>query len=185
MLRDHDSSTSLASIVRSNLLKFIYSLPALNASTPTTPHVSIMSPTKFLRSLVHRKLSLGDVSAAIRVVASVETVLDVTPEVLRTLRLKHPDAPADADFLPLPAFISGVSASENGVAKVLRHFAVGSSGGIDGLPPAHTRDLTLESTAVAGQHLIRSLTALVNRLLNADVSDHARKLLFSANLTAE
>ena len=70
------------------------------------------------------------------------------------------------------------------MAKVLRHVAVGSSGGIDGLRPAQLRHLTSNSTAETGQLPIRSLTALVNRLLNVDVSDNARKLLFSGNLTA-
>ena len=37
---------------------------------------------------------------------------------------------------------------------------------------------------MTGQHLIRSLTAHVHRLLSAYLSDHDRKLLFSANLTA-
>ena len=181
---NNDSSISLASIVRSSLLKFDLSFPTWTASSPTIHNVSNMSPTQSLRSLIHRKLSLGDISVAIRVIASVDTILDVTPKVLRALHLKHPGAPADADFPPFPPDINGFSASENGVAKVLRHFAVGSSGGIDGLQPAHQRHLTSNSSSVAGQHLIRSLTALVNRLLNADVPDNTRKLLFSANLTA-
>ena len=143
-----------------------------------------LASTQSLRSLVHRKLSLGDVLAAIGVIASNDTVNDVTPEVLRAFHLKHPDAHADADFPPLPADINGFSASENDVVKVLRHFAVDSSGGIDGLRPAHLRDPTTNSIVEAGQHLIRSHTALVNLLLNTDLSDHAMKLLFSANLTA-
>ena len=181
--RDNDSSTFLASIVRSNLLKFDSSFPTWTVFSPTIPHVSSMSPTQSLRSLVHRKLSLGDVSAAIRVIASDDTILDITPEVLRAFRLKHPGDPADVDFSPFPLDINGFSASENDVAKVFKHFAVGSSGGIDGLRPAQLRDQSSNYTAEASQHLIRSLIALVNRLLNADVSDHARKLLFSANLT--
>ena len=63
--RDYNSSTSLASIVRNNLLKFDSSLPTWTVATPTNSHVSNMPPTQSLRSLVHRKLSLGDASAAI------------------------------------------------------------------------------------------------------------------------
>ena len=129
-------------------------------------------------------MSLGDVSAAIRVITSDDTVLDVTPDVLRALRLKHQDVPTDADFPPLPADINDFSASENDVAKLPRHFAVGSSGCIDGLRPIHLCNLTSNSTAEDGQHLIRSLTSLVDRLLGADLSDHAREILSSANLTA-
>ena len=67
------------------------------------------------------------------------------------------------------------------MVKVIRHVAVGNNGRIDGLRPIHQRDLRTNSTADVGQQLIRYLTTLVNRLLNADVSDHARNLLFSVN----
>ena len=175
--RDHDSSTSLASIACSNLLKFNSSLPAWNASSLQ----SLMSPTQSLQSNFHRTLLLDK---AIRVAASDDTILGVTPEILGALRLKHPDAHADANFPPLPADINGFSASENDVVYVLRYFSVGSSSGIDCHRSVHLRDLTSESTAEAGQHLTRSLTALAYRLLSADLSDHDRKLLFSANVTA-
>ena len=59
--------------------------------------------------------------------------------------------------------------------QMCSHFAVDSSSRIAGLQPAHLCDPSLNSTAEDGQHLILSLTA--------DVSDHARKLFFPANLT--
>ena len=93
-----DSGGVRASTIRSNILKFDSSLPTWTVSSPTIPHASNMSPTQSLRTLVHRKLSLDDVSAVIHVMASDDTVLDVTLEVLRALRLKHPDVPTDADF---------------------------------------------------------------------------------------
>ena len=132
--RDHDSSTSLASIIRRNLLKFDTSHPTWTISSPTVAHVSNMSPTQSRRSLVHEKLSFGDVSAAICVIASDDIILDVTPEVLR--------APADADFVPFQPDINVFSAIENDVAKVLRLIAVGSRCGIDGLRLAQLRDVT-------------------------------------------
>ena len=70
------------------------------------------------------------------------------------------------------------------MAKVPRHFAVSSRVGIDCLRPANLRDLASNSTAEAGQYLIRSLSAFVNRLLNVDLSDHARKMSSSAKLSA-
>ena len=80
-----ESSTSLASNVRSDLLKFISLFPTWTVSLPTISHVSNMSPTQTLRSLVLRNLSHGDVSAAIHVVATDDTVLNVTLEVLCSL----------------------------------------------------------------------------------------------------
>ena len=48
------------------------------------------------------KLMLGDVTAAVRVVASDDSVLEVTPEVLSALRLKHPAAPLDVENIVIP-----------------------------------------------------------------------------------
>ena len=70
------------------------------------------------------KLSLGDVLAAISVIASDDTVLDAAPEVLSAHRLKHPDAPDDSDFPPFPEDINDFSVSVNDASKVLWHFAV-------------------------------------------------------------
>ena len=145
--RDHDSWTFLASILRSNQSKLNSSLPAWRVASPTFSYVSSMSPTHSVRSLVHRKLSLGDASTAIRVIASDDTVLDITPEVLRVLRHKKPDALADADFSTFPTDINDFSVSVNDLAKVLGNFALDSCGGIDCLQPAQFFDLTLNSTA--------------------------------------
>ena len=45
---------------------------------------------------------LGDVTAAVRVVASDDSVLEVTPEVLSALRLKHPAAPLNVENIVIP-----------------------------------------------------------------------------------
>ena len=74
---DHNSSTSLKSFVRNDLLKFNSYLTTWTVSSPAIPHVSNMSLKQSRRSLVHRKLSHDDVSAAIRMIASDDTVLDV------------------------------------------------------------------------------------------------------------
>ena len=92
---DHNSSTSLKSIVCNDLLKFNSYLTTWTVSSPAILHVSNMSLKQSRRSLVHRKLSLDDVSAAIRMIASDDAVLDVASGVLRTRRMKHPEADAD------------------------------------------------------------------------------------------
>ena len=158
--RDHDSSTSLASIVRSSLLKFDSSFATWIVSSPTIPHVSNMSTTQSLRSFVHRKLSLGDMSAAIRVMASDDTILDVTPEVLCPIHHKHPGAPADADFPPFPPDINGFTSGENDMAKVPSPIAVGSSVRIDHLRPAHLRDLTSNLETLSYYRIVQIFTQI-------------------------
>ena len=139
------------------------------------------SPSENLRSQVNTKLMLNDIKAAIRVVPSDDTVLEVTPEVLQALILKHPSEPEDSVTPIIPAEKIAVTANEK---KIIRSFSGGCCGGIDGLRPAHLLDLVAVSTAEAGLHLRRSITNLTNKILRGDVSDYAVKLLFSSNLTA-
>ena len=142
------------------------------------------SPSENLRSNINTKLMLNDVKAAIRVVASDDTVLEVTSEVLQPLMLKHPSEPECSLTPIMPAENIAVTAHEKKTIRSLRSFSDGCCGEIDGLRPAHLFDLVTVSTAEAGLHLRRSITNLKNKILRGDVSDYAAKLLFSSNLTA-
>ena len=112
--------------------------------------------------------------------SSDDTVLEVTPEVLQALILKHPSEPEDSVTPIIPAENIAVTADEKKIIRSRRSFC----GGIDGLRPAHLLDHVAVSTAEAGLHLRRSITNLTNKILRGDVSDYAVKLLFSSNLTA-
>ena len=127
---------------------------------------------------------LNDIKAVIRVVSSDDTVLEVTPEVLQALMLRHPSEPEDSVTPIIPAESIAVTADEKKIIRSLRSFSDGCCGGIDGLRPAHIFDLVADSTAEAGLHLRRSITNLTNKSLRRDVSVYAVKLLFSSNLTA-
>ncbi|CAE1263915.1 unnamed protein product [Acanthosepion pharaonis] len=70
------------------------------------------------------------------------------------------------------------------MVAALKSFSGSSSGGVDGLRPGHIKDLISAHTAEAGEHLKISITALINSLLRAEIPQHARDLIFSANLTA-
>ena len=127
---------------------------------------------------------LNDIKAAIRVVSLDDTVLEVTPEVLQALMLRHLSEPEHSVTPIIPAENIAVTADENKIFRSLRSFSGGCCGGIDGLRPTHLLDLVAVSTAEAGLHLRRSITNLTNKILRGDVSDYAVKLLFSSNLTA-
>ena len=121
---------------------------------------------------------LNDIKAAIRVVSSDDTVLEVTPEVLQALILRHPSEPVDSVKPIIPAKNIAVTADEKKIIRSLRSFSGVCCGGIDGLHPAHLLGLVAVSTAEAGLHLRRSITNLTNKILRGDVSDYAVKLLF-------
>ena len=96
---------------------------------------------------------LFDVKAAIRVVVSDDTVLEITPEVHQALMLGHPSESEDSVTTIVPAKNIAVTADERKTIRSLRSFSGGCCGGIDGLRPAHLLDLVAVSTAEAGLHL--------------------------------
>ena len=183
----NNAGSSLSSVIRA-ILKRLTQSPfdpsTLCQQLPCHQARRESSPSENLRSLVNTKLMLNDIKAAIRVVSSDDTVLEVTPGVLQALILKHPSEPEDSVTPIVPAENIAVTADEKKIIRSLRSFSGGCCGGIDGLRPAHLLDLVAVSTAEAGLHLRRSITNLTNKILRGDVSDYAVKLLFSSNLTA-
>ena len=182
-----NAGSSLSSVICANLKRLTQSpfdLSTLCQQLPCYQARRESSPSENLRSHVNTKLMLNDIKAAIRVVSSDDTVLDVTPEVLQALILKHPSEPEDSLTPIIPAENIAVTADEKKIIRSLRSFSGGCYGGIDGLRPAHLLDRVAVSTAEAGLHLRRSITNLTNKIMRGDVPDYAVKLLFSSNLTA-
>ena len=171
----NSADSSLSSVIRANLKRltqspFYPSTPCLQLPCDQARRKS--SPSENLRSHVNTKLMLNDIKAAFRVVSSDDTVLEVTPEVLQALMLRHPSETEDSPTPITPAENIAVTADEKKIIRSLRSFSGGCCGGIDGLRPAHLLDLVAVSTAEAGLHL------------RGDVSDYAVKLIYSSNLTA-
>ena len=82
---------------------------------------------------------LSDIKAAIRVVSSDDTVLEITPEVLQALMFKHPSEPEGSVTPIIPAENIAVTADKKKIIQSLRSFSGGCSGGIDGLRPLISR----------------------------------------------
>ena len=183
----NNAGSSLSSVIRANLKRLTQSPFDPSTLCQQLPYHHAhreSSPSENLRSNINTKLMLNDIKAAIRVVSSDDTVLEVTPEVLQALMLRHPSEPEDSETPILTAENIAVTADEKKIIRTLRSFSGGCCGGIDGLRPAHLLDLVAISTAEAGLHLRRSITNLTNKILRGDVSDYAVKLLFSSNLTS-
>ena len=139
-----------------------------------------------LRKHVGAKLSDGDVKGALRLLTSDDTIAPPSDENIARLKLKHPDAPADLDLPPgpdqeveLPA-----QASEADITAAIGSFNAGSSAGLDGLRPAHLKDLISKSAGEAGVRLIAALTTLVNQALLGELPAVVRPAFFGATLTA-
>ena len=156
----------------------------MNHSPSYNRRPSAIDNHKRLRQLVNRHLSVNDVPAAVRAVASDNTLCDITPDVLESLQSRHPPAPSNIEIIPIPTNIPSMTTSSQDIREAIRSFSGSSGGSVDGLRPIHLQDLISNQTAEAGIRLILSLTSLVNTILNGQISDFARIIFFSANLTA-
>ena len=126
------------------------------------------------------KLIEGDVSAAVHVVASDDTI--IYPTVIDAFRLEHPTNPSD--FRPSFSFHHPPTSNQNDVLAALRSFSPSSSAGLDGLKLEHLKDLTSSITFEAGRKLLNSLSNMFNILLSGNAPIYyARDLIFAANLT--
>ena len=139
-----------------------------------------------LRKRVGAKLSDGDVKGALRLLTSGDEMVPPTAENVAILESKHPTAPADEDLPPCPdeQVEQPAEAAQSDVTAAIGTFNSGSSAGLDGLRPAHLKDLTSRSAGEAGARLVTALTALVNTALMGHLPDCARDAFYAASLTA-
>ena len=155
----------------------------LNHSPSYNRHPSAIGDKHRLRQLVNRHESVYDVRAAVRTVASDDILCDITPDVLESLQSKHTPAPSNIEVIPIPTEIPYMTTSSLDIREAIRSFSGSSGGGDDGLRPIHLQDLISNQSAEAGNRLILSLTFLFYTFLNGQISDFARILFYSANLT--
>ena len=136
------------------------------------------------RKMVDFKLLVGDVTAAVRIIASDDSVITPTSEVVTALRLKHPPSPLDIRPPPTEPVSEMSSVSEEEVMVALKPFYPSSVDGVDRLRPGHLNDLVAPQTVEAGRRLLKAIANLCSKLLRGQIPQHARDLLFAANLTA-
>ena len=140
---------------------------------------------EILQRKVAAKLSDGDIQGSIRILASSDEIVQNSTDVTESLKLKHPPAPPDLNMPPPPdAGTQPYFANEAEVRATITSFDTGSSAGLDGLRPAHLKDLTSRSAGEAGVRLTAALTGLVNMALSGELPRSARAAFFGAALTA-
>ena len=139
-----------------------------------------------LRKRVCAKLSDGDIKGALRLLTSGEEMVLPSASNVTALEAKHPAAPTDLDLPPCPdhELEEPADATEADVMAAINGFNSGSSAGLDGLRPAHLKNLTGKSAGEAGARLVTALTALVNTAAAGRLPACARDAFYSASLTA-
>ena len=116
--------------------------------------------------MVNSKLLVGDVTAAVIIIASDDSVITPTSEVVTALRLKHPPSPLDLHPPPTEPVTQTSSVSEEEVMVVLKSFRPSSAGGVDGLQPGHLKDMVAPQTAEAGRRLLKALANPCSKLIS-------------------
>lgn len=131
--------------------------------------------------LVQAKLSDGDISGAIRILSSNDTIAVVNAETHQKLLEKHPEPNLAIEVEnATPADIQPVSSTE--VRKSIFAFATGSSGGMDGIKPQHLKDLIGKETGDHGEKVLECLSGFSDFCLNGEVPTHVTHLLYGATL---
>ena len=180
------SRQSLTAAMKTNIGQFADRLTSFADDLVVQPKKTSRPPpcaTDF-RKMVNSKLLVGDVLAAVRIIASEDSVITPTSEVVTALRLKHPPSPLDLRPPPTEPVTKTSSVSEEEVMVALKSFRPSSAGGVDGLRPGYLKDLVAPQTAEAGRRLMKDHANLCSKLLLGQIPQHARGLLFAANLTA-
>ena len=111
------------------------------------------------------KLLVEDATAAIRIIASDDSVITPTSEVVTALRLKHPLSHLDLHPPPTELASQTSSVYEEEVMVALKSSCPSSAGGVDGLRPGHLKDLVAPQTAEAGRRLMKALANIYSKLL--------------------
>ena len=177
---------SLSMLVRQQVARFMEGtdLPAIKVTTRRRDRVRHRGGDETLKRRVAAKFAEGDVSGAVRELASAEGLAPQDGDTLRALKEKHPSAPENLS-LPDPPDGSVVPAvaTEEDVRKAIMSFRAGASGGPDGLRPGHLRSLVAHGSAEAGSRLLSTLTDLVNVMLRGEVPlpQFAVPVLYRAN----
>ncbi|XP_047984053.1 uncharacterized protein LOC125224669 [Leguminivora glycinivorella] len=134
---------------------------------------------------VESKVFEGDLRGAVRVLMSDDSVAPSGPETLAALRSKHP-FPSRPLSLPQEPdnSITAYSVKPEDVAHALSSFSSSSAAGLDGIRPAHLKELTSGSAGDNGLRLLESLTKLCNFLLSGQLNVAVCPYMYGGSLCA-
>lgn len=154
---------------------------------PRTPHPPSNKPQKQsqIAKKVEAKLSDGDISGAIRLLSSDDTIATPNEATISSLQEKHPYHPEPANFPEPPEQLdppSEVSSEE--LSSALSSFPPGSAGGLDAPRPQIVKDLLGQSLGETGEKLGTAITNLINIILQGGVPTTFCPTFYGASLTA-
>ena len=118
------------------------------------------------------KLEEGNVKAAIRLAASEDRFAPFSPENYKKLLEKHPCR--SLNNIPDPDSTESILVSDYDVYKAIQSFPNGSGAGPNCVAPQVFKDLTNKSNGDTGLDLLKSLTKLINTIIDGKEKSQMR-----------
>lgn len=186
------SKLSLATIIKRNLVIWsqVNQLPFKEFFNSIVPKSTM--PRKVKKKLdedelriktVQSKLNDGDVSGAIRILSSNDSIAPVNAETYAKLLELHP-APALVLDFDDSNIITATAVTESELKIAVDNFRNGSAGGLDGIRPQHFKDMLSIDTGESGSQLTARLTTFSDLLLHGKAPDFIIPILYGAALCA-
>ena len=125
------------------------------------------------------RLEEGNDKSAVRLLLSDDVEAKSSVETRRSLQEKHPAAPLDRrppENIEQP--VLSATFCETEVRKAIFKFPAGSAAGHDGLSPQHLKDIISSETGIGPT--LKSLTTLINLIIDGGVPDEIRPIFFGA-----
>ena len=117
-----------------------------------------------IRSRVASKMAAADITGAVRILASNDSILPPSPLVVEKLKEKHLNRHQDSQ-MPDWNDTETVLIGRDDVKRAIKSFQPGSSGGPDGLIPQHLKDMTEEKLGDRAFKLIDALVEFFNKIV--------------------
>jgi len=130
------------------------------------------------------KVSDGDLSAAVRILSSDDSVAEYSESTKSLLQAKHPSGPNEDLTCSISSDTTVLSVTKAQISSAIKSMNPGSAGGLDSLRPSHIHDMLSYSTGAAGEHLLTSLTSLCNFMLSGKVNPVVCPILYGGSLCA-
>ena len=161
-------------------------IEAFMAGTPLEMPMKKGKKTPSLKNLVSAKMALADITGALRILTSEETILPESADTLNRLKEKHPPLHNDAIDPPIPDDSdNSFKTNKDSVLKAIHSFKKGAAGGPDGFLPQHLIDMCGEALGEPASKLVNTLVNFLNLIVfPGKVPTEVAEMLYGANLIA-
>ena len=132
------------------------------------------------QKLVSDKINDGDIRGAVRIVVSEDSLAPYSYEVLSELLQKQNRRIVVLDLSGCNSIVIAV----NKVARAIKSFLMGSSGGITRLRPQHLKEAFRSDAGDQRRRLLHNLPSLINVIVSNRLPAYLAPVLCGANVTA-